>query len=57
MTTTAPALDADLVAALKRLKLAKVRDRQLADAVLAALEAGRKYIDSAAGILETARPR
>jgi PTS system mannose-specific IIA component len=38
-------------------KLAKMRDRPLAEAVRAALEAGRKYIDSAAGILETARPR
>ncbi len=38
-------------------KLAKMRDRPLADAVRAALEAGRKYVDSAAGILETARPR
>ena len=38
-------------------KLAKMRDRPLADAVRAALEAGRKYIDSAAQILESAGPR
>ncbi|HET7410623.1 MAG TPA: PTS fructose transporter subunit IIA [Paracoccaceae bacterium] len=38
-------------------KLAKMRDRPLAEAVLAALEAGRKYIDSAASILEPAKPR
>ncbi len=36
-------------------KLAKMRDRPLPEAVRAALEAGRKYIDSAAGILETAK--
>jgi mannose PTS system EIIA component len=36
-------------------KLAKMRDRPLTEAVRAALEAGRKYIDSAAGILETAK--
>jgi mannose PTS system EIIA component len=36
-------------------KLAKMRDRPLAEAVRAAIDAGRKYIDSAAGILETAR--
>jgi mannose PTS system EIIA component len=38
-------------------KLAKMRDRQLAEAVHAAIEAGRKYIDSAASILEPAKPR
>ena len=38
-------------------KLAKMRDRPLAEAVRAGLEAGRKYIDSAAGILETAKAR
>ena len=38
-------------------KLAKMRDRPLAEAVRAALEAGRKYVDSAASILEPARPR
>ena len=38
-------------------KLAKMRDRPLAEAVRAALEAGRKYIDSAASILEPAKPR
>lgn len=37
-------------------KLAKMRDRPLEEAVQAALEAGRKYIDSAAAILESARP-
>lgn len=38
-------------------KLAKMRDRPLADAVRAALDAGRKYVDSAASILEPAKPR
>lgn len=38
-------------------KLAKMRDRPLAEAVRAALEAGRKYVDSAASILEAAKPR
>lgn len=38
-------------------KLAKMRDRPLADAVRAALESGRKYIDSAAAILEPAKSR
>ena len=38
-------------------KLAKMRDRPLAEAVRAALEAGRKYVDSAASILEPTRPR
>lgn len=33
-------------------KLAKVRERPLAQAVRAALEAGHKYIDSAANILD-----
>jgi PTS system mannose-specific IIA component len=36
-------------------KLAKMRDRPLAEAVRAAIDSGRKYIDSAAGILETAK--
>jgi PTS system mannose-specific IIA component len=36
-------------------KLAKVRERPLAQAVSAALEAGHKYIDSAANILDPAR--
>ena len=38
-------------------KLAKVRDRPLEQAVRAALEAGHKYIDSAANILDPARGR
>ena len=38
-------------------KLAKVRDRPLEQAVRASLEAGHKYIDSAAGILDPARGR
>ncbi len=38
-------------------KLAKVRDRPLAQAVRVALEAGHKYIDSATGILDPARGR
>lgn len=38
-------------------KLAKMRDRPLAEAVRAALESGRKYVDSAAAILEPAKPR
>lgn len=38
-------------------KLAKVRDRPLAEAVTAALESGHKYIDSAASILDPARGR
>ena len=38
-------------------KLAKMRDRPLAEAVRAALEAGRKYVDSAASILEAVKPR
>ena len=38
-------------------KLAKMRDRPLAEAVQAALESGRKYVDSAASILEPARQR
>ncbi len=38
-------------------KLAKVRDRPLAQAVRASLEAGHKYIDSAANILDPARGR
>jgi len=38
-------------------KLAKVRDRPLEQAVQAALEAGHKYIDSAANILDPARSR
>jgi len=36
-------------------KLAKCRDRPLEQAVAAALEAGHKYIDSAAGILDPER--
>lgn len=38
-------------------KLAKMRDKPLAQAVKAALEAGHKYIDSAASILDPARGR
>ena len=38
-------------------KLAKVRDRPLAQAVRVALEAGHKYIDSATSILDPARDR
>lgn len=38
-------------------KLAKMRDRPLDEAVSAALDAGRKYIDSAAAILGPAGPR
>ncbi len=38
-------------------KLAKVRDRPLEQAVRASLEAGHKYIDSAANILDPARGR
>jgi PTS system mannose-specific IIA component len=38
-------------------KLAKMRDRPLDQAVRAALEAGHKYIDSAASILDPARGR
>ena len=38
-------------------KLAKLRDRPLAQAVSASLEAGHKYIDSAANILDPARGR
>jgi PTS system mannose-specific IIA component len=38
-------------------KLAKMRERPLAEAVRAALEAGHKYIDSAANILDPARDR
>ncbi len=38
-------------------KLAKVRDRPLAQAVRVALEAGHKYIDSATSILDPARGR
>lgn len=38
-------------------KLSKMRDRPLDEAVGAALVAGRKYIDSAAAILEAAKPR
>ena len=38
-------------------KLAKMRDRPLAEAVAISIEAGRKYIDSAASILEVAKPR
>jgi len=38
-------------------KLAKVRDKPLEQAVQAALEAGHKYIDSAASILDPARKR
>ena len=38
-------------------KLAKVRDRPLKQAIHAALEAGHKYIDSAANILDPARSR
>ena len=38
-------------------KLAKVRDRPLEQAVRAALEAGHKYIDSATRILDPARGR
>jgi len=38
-------------------KLAKMRDRPLAEAVRAALDAGHKYIDSAASILDPARGR
>jgi len=36
-------------------KLAKCRERPLAEAVAAALEAGHKYIDSAAAILDPGR--
>ena len=38
-------------------KLAKTRERPLEEAVRAALEAGHKYIDSAARILDPARER
>ena len=38
-------------------KLAKMRDRPLEQAVRASLEAGHKYIDSAASILDPARGR
>ena len=38
-------------------KLAKCRDRPLPEAVRAALEAGHKYIDSAARILDPGRGR
>ena len=38
-------------------KLAKVRDRPLEQAVRIALEAGHKYIDSASNILDPARGR
>jgi PTS system mannose-specific IIA component len=38
-------------------KLAKMRDRPIETAVKAALEAGHKYIDSAASILDPARGR
>jgi PTS system mannose-specific IIA component len=38
-------------------KLAKMRDRPLEQAVRTALEAGHKYIDSAANILDPARGR
>ncbi len=38
-------------------KLAKMRDQPLEQAVRAALEAGHKYIDSAASILDPARGR
>jgi mannose PTS system EIIA component len=38
-------------------KLAKVRDRPLEQAVRVSLEAGHKYIDSAASILDPARGR
>ena len=38
-------------------KLAKLRDRPLEQAVRASLEAGHKYIDSAANILDPARGR
>ena len=38
-------------------KLAKVRDRPLEQAVRIALEAGHKYIDSATNILDPARGR
>ena len=38
-------------------KLAKMRDRPLEQAVSASLEAGHKYIDSAANILDPARSR
>ena len=36
-------------------KLAKMRDKPLEDAVAAALEAGRKYINSAGAILDPAK--
>jgi len=38
-------------------KLAKLRDKPIDQAVKAALEAGHKYIDSAASILDPARGR
>jgi len=38
-------------------KLAKMRDRPLDEAVQSALEAGHKYIDSAASILDPSRSR
>jgi len=38
-------------------KLAKVRDRPLEQAVRVSLEAGHKYIDSAANILDPERGR
>ena len=38
-------------------KLVKMRDKPLDQAVQAALEAGHKYIDSAASILDPARKR
>ena len=36
-------------------KLAKMRDRGLEEAVAAAIEAGRKYVNSAGSILEPAK--
>lgn len=36
-------------------KLAKMRDRDLEEAVAAAIDAGRKYVNSAGSILETSK--
>lgn len=38
-------------------KLAKMRRKTLRDAVIAAIDAGRRYVDSAGAILETETPR
>lgn len=55
--STGPTVEVIYGASLPLLvKLAKLRDRPLAEAIRGAIEAGRKYVDSAGAMLEPAKP-